>query len=138
MLAGHRVYFVSAKKLAQQIPVAWAENSLDALFKKILCLDLWIIENWGVVSMGREIAEEVFDLFERRKYNTAMILTSNRDLKEWVEVSPDPVLANATTDRMFDRAEIILFEGRSYRLKRRIELPDSKMPAAKRKKELPS
>lgn len=54
-----------------------------------------------------------------------------------MQVFPNPVLANATIDRMFDRAEIILFEGKSYRLKGRIELPDSKMPPVKRKKELP-
>jgi hypothetical protein len=35
---------------------------------------------------------------------------------------PDPVLANATIDRMFDRAEIVVFQGKSYRLKGRITL----------------
>ena len=129
-----RVYCVSVKKLAHEITVAQAKNSLDVLFKKILSCDLWIIDNWGVVSMGREIAEEVFDLFDRRKYNSAMILTSNRDLQEWMQVFPDPVVANATIDRIFDRAETLLFEGKSYRLRGRIELPDFKSVPAKRKK----
>jgi hypothetical protein len=39
------------------------------------------------------------------------------------EVFPDPVLANATIDRIFDRAEIVVFQGKSYRLKGRITLP---------------
>ena len=65
-----------------------------------------------------------------------MLLTSNRDLKEWNEVFPDPVLANATIDRMFDRAEILVFEGKSYRLKGRIELPEFKVPLSKKKKEM--
>lgn len=121
-----RVYCTSAKNLAYEITLAHAKNCMDTLFKRILSSDLWIIDNWGVVSMGREIAEEVFDLFDRRKYNSAMVITSNRDLKEWNEVFPDPVLANATIDRMFDRAEIVLFEGKSYRLKGRIEMPDFK------------
>jgi hypothetical protein len=51
-------------------------------------------------------------------------------------VFPDPVLANATIDRMFDRAEILVFEGKSYRLKGRIELPEFKIPLSKKKKEL--
>lgn len=133
-----RVYCASAKSLAHEILLARAKNSLDVLFRKILTSDLWIIDNWGVVSMSREIAEEVFDLFDRRKYNSAMILTSNRDLKEWNEVFPDPVLANATIDRMFDRAEIVVFEGKSYRLKGRIELPDFKTARAARKEEVRS
>ena len=72
--------------------------------------------------MSREIAEEIFDLFDRRKYSSAMILTSNRDIDEWPQVFPDPVIANATIDRIFDRAEICLFKGRSYRLKGKIEV----------------
>ena len=89
----------------------------------MLSSKLWIIDDWGVVSMKREIAEEVFDLFDRRKYSSAMLLTSNREVEEWGEVFPDPVLANATIDRIFDRAEIVVFQGKSYRLKGRITLP---------------
>ncbi len=70
--------------------------------------------------MSREIAEEVFDLLDRRKYSSAMILTSNRDIDEWPQVFQDPVLANATIDRIFDRADISIFKGKSYRLKGKI------------------
>jgi len=37
-------------------------------------------------------------------------------------VFPDPVIANATIDRIFDRAEVCLFKGRSYRLEGKIEV----------------
>ena len=93
-------------------------------FKKVLSAKLWIIDDWGVVSMGREVAEEVFDLLDRRKHQAAMILTSNRDVSEWGEVFPDPVIANATIDRIFDRAKVVLFKGQSYRLKGRIKNRD--------------
>lgn len=119
----YRVFCASTKKLIQLIQIAKLKNALDALFKKMLSSKLWIIDDWGVVSMSREIAEEIFDLFDRRKYSSAMLLTSNRDVEEWGEVFPDPVLANATIDRMFDRAEIVVFQGKSYRLKGRITLP---------------
>lgn len=120
---GYRVYCASIKKLVQEIQMARTRNTLDALFRRMLSSKLWIIDDWGVVSMERQVAEEVFDLFDRRKYNSAMVLTSNRDIEEWAEVFPEPVLANATIDRIFDRAEIAVFQGRSYRLKGRIELP---------------
>jgi DNA replication protein DnaC len=55
-----------------------------------------------------------------------MILTSNRDVSEWAEVFPDPVIANATVDRIFDRAKTVLFKGQSYRLKGRIQARDLK------------
>lgn len=119
----HRVFCASTKRLMELIRVAKLKNTLDALFKRMLSSKLWIIDDWGVVSMSRDIAEEVFDLFDRRRYSSAMLLTSNRDVEEWGEVFADPVLANATIDRIFDRAEIVVFQGNSYRLKGRITLP---------------
>lgn len=129
--AGYRVFCTSAKRLTQEITVARLKNNLDVLFKRILSASVWVVDDWGVVSMSREIAEEVFDLFDRRKYHSAMILTSNRDIKEWNEVFPDPVLANATIDRIFDRAQIVIFEGKSYRLKGRITIPEFNLPRSK-------
>lgn len=118
---GHRVFWTSCKRLAAQITVAKHRNTMDQLFKKLLSSRLWIIDDWGVVTMNREVAEEVFDLLDRRKHSTAMILTSNRDVAEWGQVFPEPVLANAAIDRMFDRAHILTFTGQSYRLKGRIK-----------------
>jgi DNA replication protein DnaC len=123
---GRRVYCTSAKRLSQDILLAKHHNNLDVLFKKILQAHLWIIDDWGVVSMSREVAEEIFDLLDRRKQTSAMILTSNRDVSEWAEVFPDPVIANATVDRIFDRAKTVLFKGQSYRLKGRIQTRDLK------------
>jgi|TARA_B100000959_G_scaffold77209_1_gene81992 DNA replication protein DnaC len=117
---GFRVYCTNLKKLAMDILQAKLKNNLDSLFKKILSAKLWILDDWGVTTMSREIAEEVFDLLDRRKYSSAMILTSNRDIDEWPQVFQDPVLANATIDRIFDRADISIFKGKSYRLKGKI------------------
>lgn len=119
---GYRVYSNSLKRLAMDILQAKLKNNLDTLFKKILSARLWIFDDWGVTTMSREVAEEIFDLLDRRKYSSAMILTSNRDIDEWPQVFPDSVLANATIDRIFDRAEISLFKGKSYRLKGKIEV----------------
>jgi len=119
--AGKKVYCTSVKRLASDILLGKLRNNLDLLFKKLLSAQLWILDDWGVLSMTREVAEEVFDLMDRRKHSSAMILTSNRDISEWAEVFPDPVLANATVDRIFDRAKTVLFKGTSYRLKGRIE-----------------
>ena len=118
---GVRVYCTSVKRLIHDITVAKAKNTLDVLFRKILSSHLWILDDWGVVSMTRDQAEEVFDLLDRRRHSSAMILTSNRDVAEWNEMFPDPVLANAAIDRIFDRADIVMFEGPSYRMKGKIK-----------------
>lgn len=124
---GERVFCTSLKRLIQEIRIAKERNTLDILFKKILSSRLWILDDWGVVSMPRDIGEEVFDLLDRRKYSSSMILTSNRDVSEWPEVFIDPVLASAALDRIFDRAEIVVFKGKSYRLSGRIEIKSDKL-----------
>lgn len=123
---GKRVYCTSAKRLSQEIMLGKIRGTLDTVFKRLLSAQLWIIDDWGVVSMNREVAEEIFDLMDRRKHSSAMILTSNRDVSEWAQVFPDPVIANATVDRIFDRARTVLFKGQSYRLKGRIETREIK------------
>jgi DNA replication protein DnaC len=121
---GYKVYWSSAKKLQADIFEAKLHNNLDQLFKKILSAQLWIYDDFGVVSYPRDIAEEVFDLLDRRKHSSAMILTSNRAVEEWAQVFPDAVLANAAIDRMFEQAIIHVFVGKSYRLNGK--MPDKK------------
>lgn len=113
---GHKVYWTSAKKLQAAIFEARLKNNLNVLFKKILSTKLWIYDDFGVVSYPREIAEEVFDLLDRRKHTSAMILTSNRAVEEWCQLFPDAVIANAAIDRMFEHAIVHIFQGKSYRL----------------------
>ncbi len=74
--------------------------------------------------MKPEVAEEVFDLLDRRRHSSALILTSNRDVEEWGTVFPDPVLAGAATDRLFDRATTLTFLGSSNRIKPKISVTD--------------
>ena len=122
--AGHSVFCTSVKRLGAKIRKAQEKNALDVLFKQILMSKLWILDDWGVVSMPRDVSEEVFDLFDRRKHNSAMILTSNRDVEEWPQVFSDPILASAAIDRMFENSDISIFDGPSYRMKARIVLND--------------
>lgn len=117
ILNGYNVYHSSLKQLSEDIIRHKLKGELSKLFKRILCSNLFILDDWGVVSLEREVSEEVFDLLDRRKHNTAMILTSNRDINEWPQVFADPVLASAAIDRIFDRANVTIFSGESYRNK---------------------
>lgn len=112
---GKSVYWSSLKMLSEEILKAKHKGELSRLFKRVLSSDLWILDDWAVVSLGREVSEEVFDLLDRRKHSTAMLLTSNRDVGEWPEVFVDPVIASAAIDRIFDRASVVVFNGPTYR-----------------------
>jgi DNA replication protein DnaC len=122
--SGFRVFSTSAKRLNSQLILARARNCLDEFFKRILSARLWILDDWGMVTFERQVSEEIFDLLDRRKHSSAMILTSNRDVTEWPQVFPEPVLAGAAIDRLFDRSDITVFKGQSYRLKGKINVKD--------------
>ena len=124
---GYRVYCTTIKELAADIIAAKMKGELDRLFKKMLSSQLWILDDWGLINMKREVAEEVFDLLDRRRHSSAMILTSNRDVDEWPSMFPEPILASASLDRICDRAEKIFFVGESYRLKGKIKPRDVKI-----------
>ena len=57
------------------------KNTFNQLFKQMLILKLWTLDDWGVVSTPRDVSGAVFELFDRRKHSSAMSLTSNRDVK---------------------------------------------------------
>jgi len=105
---GYRVYWTSVKRLAKRIEIAKARGNLDLLFKQILSSKLWIMDDWGVITMSRDVSEEIFDLLDRRKHSCALLLTSNRDVEEWPRVFPDPIIANAAIDRLFEKARVVI------------------------------
>ncbi len=96
------------------------QKNLDTLFKKNPLGKAMDIRRLGSNYHEQEVVEEIFDLLDRRKHSSAMILTSNRDIDEWQQVFADQVIANATIDRIFDQADISIFKGTSYRLKGKI------------------
>jgi DNA replication protein DnaC len=59
--------------------------------------------------MKSGIAEEVFNLLDRRRFSSVLILTSNRDVDEWGTVFSDPALAGAAIGRIFDRPHLVEF-----------------------------
>lgn len=56
-------------------------------------------------------------------YNTSsIILTSNKGPSDWGELLGDPAITTAILDRIVHRAEIIQFDGSSYRMKHRTSI----------------
>lgn len=47
-------------------------------------------------------------------------MTSNRELKEWLDVMADPMLAQSAVDRFQNAAYELVIEGGSYRTETRV------------------
>jgi len=99
----------------------------DRVLAKYLKPDLLIIDDMGMKQLPKRSGEYLFEIIHRRYELRSTIMTSNRPLEDWGKLLGDVPTATAILDRFLHRAEIITFNGRSYRLKDKAE----KTPANK-------
>jgi DNA replication protein DnaC len=116
---GYSVHFIHANMLLRTFHASRADNSWEKLFRKLLGFDLLIIDDFGLKNLTHTQAEDVYELIAERYLKKSIIVTSNRKVEGWVELFPDPVMANAALDRLSNLSHHIVLEGQSYRRERR-------------------
>lgn len=116
---GKNVRFVRATILWRELYASRAEHKWEQTFKKFKQPDLLIIDDFGLSAMSPIQAEEINELITDRHQNGSVIITSNRTVEHWVELFPEPIMGNATLDRLANNSHQILLECESYRKKNR-------------------
>ena len=81
--------------------------------------DLLIIDDMGMKQLSKRSGEYFFEIILRRHQVKSTLMTSNRPLEDWGKLIGDVPSASAILDRFLETAEIISFQGRSYRLRNR-------------------
>lgn len=90
-------------------------NQAENLLKKLLKVDLVVIDDFAFKKIDQASAEFLYALVDSRYQVKSMILTSNRDMVDWLDVFPDQVTANAIMDRLAHNAHQIEITGPSFR-----------------------
>ncbi len=86
--------------------------------RKYMSSSLLLIDEMGYDPMNREQASLFFRLVSYRYGRGAMIITTNKSIRDWTELlAGDEVLAAAILDRLLHRAHVLNIKGRSYRLR---------------------
>ena len=86
--------------------------------RKYMSTALLLIDEMGYDPMSREGASLFFRLVSYRYGRGAMIITTNKGIRDWPELlAGDEVLATAILDRLLHRAHVLNIKGRSYRLR---------------------
>jgi DNA replication protein DnaC len=77
-------------------------------------------------------AEDLLDIIMRRHERLPTIITTNRPTQDWAQFLGDVPAATAILDRFLQHVEIILMQGKSYRIEmRRAALsPDGTLDAS--------
>jgi DNA replication protein DnaC len=77
-----------------------------------------LVDEMGCDPLTREEASLFFRLVSYRYGRGAMIITTNKSIRDWTELlAGDEVLATAILDRLLHRAHVLNIKGRSYRLR---------------------
>ena len=112
---GHRVLFVRAADLVQQLCEARDHNALLALRRRLLRVRLLIVDELGFVPFDRAGGELLFNVLAERYEQRSTLVTTNLNFSEWVQVFGDEKLAVALLDRLTHHSHILTTRGESYR-----------------------
>lgn len=110
------VHFERAEKLHKRLKAARLDASHDAEMRKLIGVDLLIIDDFALSPLGATETADVYEIVVERHRAAATVLTSNRDPVEWLTVMADPLLAQSALDRMKSAAWELVIEGESYRV----------------------
>jgi DNA replication protein DnaC len=113
---GFDVLFTSAHRMLLALQAARAEGHYERRLAAYLKPDLLVLDDVGLRPLPRGGADDLYDVIDGRYEKKSLVLTSNREPAEWSEMFANPLLANATLDRLLDRAAVLTITGRSYRL----------------------
>jgi DNA replication protein DnaC len=77
---------------------------------------LLVIDDFAVLEMDTSQAKLAFQVIsERYDHRRATAITTNRAFKDWTKVFPDPLNAQVIAERLTERSEVFLLDGKSYR-----------------------
>jgi DNA replication protein DnaC len=117
----HRVLFVRAADLVRELLEARDDRLLGRLHKRLLGVDLLIVDELGFVPFDRAGGEVLFNLLSDRYERRSTMVTTNLAFSEWVQVFGDEKLTTALLDRLGHHSHILTTRGDSYRTRQRLE-----------------
>ncbi len=121
-LRGYAVLFTTAIDVINSLGAAQNAGRFQIELRKYLRPDLLILDELGYLPIDKTGADLLFQIISHRYERGSMIITSNRAFKQWPEIfNNDSILTSAILDRLLHHAETVLVEGKSYRMKDRIE-----------------
>jgi DNA replication protein DnaC len=114
--ATRRVVFTSAPKMLNELAGAELHGALDKVLRRYVKAELVVIDDFAVLAMDPTQAKLAFQVIsERYEYRRPTAITTNRTFKEWPKVFPDPLNAQVIAERLTERCEHFVLDGKSYR-----------------------
>ncbi len=114
--AGHRVRYVLAAKLVNELIEAADERQLSRTIARYGRVELLCLDELGYMELDKRGAELLFQVLTEREEKTAIAIASNDSFSGWTKTFTDPRLCAAIVDRLTFGGNIIETGTSSYRL----------------------
>ncbi len=114
--SGVRVLFTTMSAMTLALSTADITGTLRKTIDHYTQPALLIIDEVGYVRMSETESNLAFQIIsQRHDRRRSIIVTSNRPFGEWNQVFHNDAIAHAIIDRLVERSEVFLLEGKSYR-----------------------
>jgi DNA replication protein DnaC len=114
--AQKRVVFTSAPRMLTDLHGADIHGSLERALRRYVRADLLAIDDFAVLAMDPAQAKLAFQVIaERYDYRKSTLITTNRAFKEWTKVFPDALNAQVIAERLTERSETFVLDGKGFR-----------------------
>jgi DNA replication protein DnaC len=114
--SARRVLVVTAPRMLNELHGAELHGALDRVLRRYVRAELLVIDDFALLAMDPAQAKLAFQVIsERYDYRRPTAITTNRPFKDWTKVFPDALNAQVIAERLTERAETFVFEGKGYR-----------------------
>jgi len=117
---------VRCDRMLKSLKHARLDNSYEAELRKLLAVDLLLIDDFALDTMDATESRDAFEILTERHRSGSIVLTSNRGPDEWHALFADPLRAQAAIDRFTSSAYDLIIEGESYRSRQKPTAPHQK------------
>jgi DNA replication protein DnaC len=122
------VHFERCDRLLKRLRASRLDNSHDAEMRKLIRVDLLIIDDFALHALDALDTADVYELIVERHRAAATVVTSNREPIEWLGMMADALLAQSAIDRLKSAAHELVLDGESYRIHQKPTITDPDEP----------
>ena len=114
--AARRVVFVSAPRMLNELHGAELHGTIERALRRYVRADLLVIDDFAVLAMDTAQAKLAFQVIsERYDFRRSTAITTNRPFKDWTKVFPDALNAQVIAERLTERSDHFVLDGKGFR-----------------------